>query len=111
MDCAVDAYIDCDAEMTGGCTVACEDEGVLECNGEFIDRKDLEAAIAWVEANMNAEVTFEGDAECEGNKCYAEGSCEASAGTVAASRPFLGVGSALLFCLAAGLLFVLRRRK
>ena len=89
------------------CEGYCDTDGFLECNGEFIDKKNLEAAIAWVEANMTAEVTFEGDAECEGNRCYAEGSCEASC--VSAPRRGLGIGAVLVFLLAAGLVFVLRR--
>jgi hypothetical protein len=95
--------------MEGGCKIACQDDGVLECNGEFIDKKDLEAAVAWVKSNLpDVEVTFEGDAECQGNACYAEGSCEASC--VSAPSRGIGAGAALLFVLAAGLLAVFRRR-
>jgi hypothetical protein len=104
----IDCYVDCDANMPIECQGGCQDEGFLECDGQFIDKKDLEAAIAWVEANMTAEVTFEGDAECAGNRCYAEGSCEASC--VSAPRRGLGLGSALVLLLAAGLIVAFRRR-
>jgi hypothetical protein len=105
----IDCYVDCDANMPIECKGGCQDEGFLECDGQFIEKADLEAAIAWVENNMpEVEVTFEGDAECQGNSCYAEGSCEASC--VSAPSRGIGAGSALLLVLVAGLLAVFRRR-
>lgn len=105
----IDCYIDCDFNSPIECEGYCDSDGFLECDGQFIEKKDLEAAIQWVKDNMpEAQITFEGDAECQGNKCYAEGSCEASC--ISAPRRGLGLGSALALLLAASLVLAFRRR-
>lgn len=103
----INCYVDCDYNSPIECEGYCEDEGFLECDGKFIDKKDLEAAIQWVEDNWDGEITFEGDAECAGNRCEAEGSCAFEC-AVGASRPRPFTGPLLLAALVAGLL--LRRR-
>jgi MYXO-CTERM domain-containing protein len=101
---------ECSAEANIDCHGGCDSDGVLECNGEFIDRKDLEAAVDWVRAHMDAEITFEGDAECYGNTCSAEGSCafECAVGSTGRGANALGTG---LFVLLLGAILVIRRRR
>ncbi len=108
--CNVDVYVDCEGDMNIDCHGGCDSDGVLECNGEFIDRKDLEAAVDWVKAHMTAEVTFEGDAECYGNTCSAEGSCafECAVGSTGRGANALGTG---LFVLLLGAVLVIRRKR
>ncbi len=80
IDCRSEAWIDCEAGLSAKCTAGCDADGYLECNGSFIDKEDLEAAIAWVDAHF--DLTYEGGAsgECSGNQCEAEahGSAEVS---------------------------------
>jgi hypothetical protein len=81
--CDAEVYVDCNVDMNLQCEGGCDTEGALECNGEFISSDDLQTAIDWVEANMTAEVTYEGSADCHGNTCEAEASasieCDAAA--------------------------------
>jgi len=103
-----DCYLECQIESPIECEGACDADGFLECNGEFIDRQDLETAIEWVRDNMTAEVTFEGDAECQGNTCSAEGSAaiECAVGQVGGK----GAPAGALLLLAAVSLLAIRRR-
>jgi len=107
--CDVEANLDCSADLEIDCQAGCDADGVLECNGEFIDRQDLESAIDWVRDNMTAEVTFEGDAECAGNACSAEGSCafECAAARTDGKGAAAGLG---LFLLGIASFFLVRRR-
>jgi hypothetical protein len=105
----VDAHVECGARLSADCDIGCEQEGVLECNGEFIDRKDLDAAVAWVKENITVEVDFEGDAECHGNSCSAEGSCEVkcAVGAPGKSSPL----SLFVILSVVSMLFFLNRRR
>jgi hypothetical protein len=93
-------YLDCEIESPIECTGGCDSEGMLECEGEFISSDDLQTAIDWVEANMTAEVTYEGSADCHGNTCEAEASasieCDAAAPGRADDSGLLAVLSSLL---------------
>jgi hypothetical protein len=75
--------------MEGNCQAYCDGDGYMECNGDFIDKQDIEAAIAWVEANLGIDIEYEaeaeGEAECVGNKCEAEGEASASVKCTAAT--------------------------
>jgi hypothetical protein len=84
--CDAEVYVSCEGEMNLDCEGGCDADGVLECNGEFISSDDLETAIAWVEANMTAEVTYEGSADCSGNSCEAEGSASIQCASAAPGR-------------------------
>lgn len=111
--CDVDVYVDCSQEMNLDCQAGCDAEGVYECNGEFIDKGDVEAAIDYIESYMpDVEVTAEGDAECSGNACEAEGSCEmqcvAAGGPGSSSR---GALSLLAVAAIGALLLCVRRRR
>ena len=82
--------------MTGKCSGYCDADGFMECNGEFIDKQDVEEAIAWVEAHLNIDIDYEGEASggCEGNTCEGEasGSASATCGVSAPGRhPSLGL--------------------
>jgi hypothetical protein len=94
--CDIEVYATCEGEMNLDCEGGCDADGVLECNGEFISSDDIESAIAWVEANMTAEVTYEGHAECEGNTCEAEGSASFQCDAAAPGRELRGGLLALL---------------
>ncbi len=107
--CNVDVYLNCESEMNINCHGGCDADGVLECNGEFIDRKDLDAAIDWVRDNMTAEVSFEGDAECHGNSCSAEGSCEFKCAV--GSTGGKGAATGIVLFLLGALSFVFTRRR
>jgi hypothetical protein len=76
MDCSIDANVECNLDMEVDCDGYCDVDGVLECNGEFMGDFSLEEAVQWVEENTSFDVTYEGDAQCEGNACEAKGSCE-----------------------------------
>jgi hypothetical protein len=88
--CDVDVYATCEGEMNLDCEGGCDVDGVLECNGEFISKEDLESAVAWVEENMTAEVTYDGSADCSGNSCSAEGSASITCAAAAPGRESAG---------------------
>jgi hypothetical protein len=71
--CDAEVYVDCEANMDLDCHGGCDVDGVLECDGDYITRDDLEAAVQWVEDNTDFEITYDGSASCEGNSCEAEG--------------------------------------
>lgn len=109
--CDVDIYLECSHDLKIDCDLGCDAEGVFECDGEFIDRGDIEDAIAHIKAHMpEVQITAEGEAGCYGNTCEARGSCEAqcvaAGGAGGATRPGLVL---LLAGLAA--LFAVRRRR
>ena len=83
VECQADGYVDCEAEVTGGCKTRCEQpEGALFCDGQYVDAgNNLEQCIAALKALLDIEVYAEGNAECSGNTCTAEGvaGCSCSA--------------------------------
>ncbi len=72
--CDSEVYVDCEANMDLDCHGGCDVDGVLECNGDYITRDDIESAVQWVEDNTDFEITYDGSADCSGNSCNAEGS-------------------------------------
>jgi hypothetical protein len=116
VDCQADGYVNCEAEVTGGCKTRCEaDEGALFCDGQFIDTGDkLDECVAALKAILNAKVTASatGTSDCEGGTCRAEGKARVSSDCTVA-RVGTGNTRAGLFgvigLLAVG--FVVRRRR
>ena len=67
MDCQVscqsDLYVDCKAEVQGGCEVQCSaPEGALFCDGQFIEVGDVESCIDALRDLLDIEVSFEAEA-------------------------------------------------
>lgn len=87
IDCQADGYVECKADLEGGCKGHCnEPEGALFCDGQYVDAgNNLEECIAALKAifNFNIEGYADGNAQCSGNTCTAEGiagcSCSADA--------------------------------
>jgi MYXO-CTERM domain-containing protein len=109
--CDVDVYVECSQEATIDCQGGCDADGVFECDGEFIDKGDVEDAIAYIESNMpDVEITAEGDASCQGNSCEARGSCEMQCVAAGGDSGPVPAGLALLLAGLAAV-FVLGRRR
>lgn len=109
IDCQAEGYAECKADLQGGCEVQCrEPEGALFCDGQFVEASNVDTCAAAIEAALNIEV--EGNAECDGTTCSAEGSI--STGSCAAApaghAPF---NAAALAALAAGVGLIATRRK
>ena len=115
VDCQADGFAQCEAELMGGCMLACDaQEGALFCDGQYVDHGDnLKRCVDALRAALDIEVEgyAEGDASCDGNACMASG--EAGVSCVAASPgPARGVGGGpALLLLALGGLIRLRRRR
>jgi hypothetical protein len=113
IDCQSDGYVDCKTDLKGGCETACQrPEGALFCDNQFVDVGDqIDACVAELQAALQIEVTgyAEGNAECSGGRCTAEGeagfSCMQGRGDTSGSA--LGV----LGALAAFGLALSRRKK
>jgi hypothetical protein len=93
--CDVNIYATCEAEMDLDCHGGCDVDGVLECEGDYITKDDLESAVQWVEDNTSFEITYEGSADCEGNSCSAEGSATITCAAAPVGRA--ASGGALAF--------------
>ena len=78
VDCQADLKVACEAEMQGGCDVACsKPEGALFCDGQFVNSQDVNECVAALAAALNIEVT--GSASCDNGSCEAEGSISCGA--------------------------------
>src|SRR5690606_23167338 len=73
-DCQAKGYLDCRAEMELKCDAQCQrPEGVLVCDGQFVDAAQVNQCINAIEAALDIEVEVSGsaDADCQGNECRA----------------------------------------
>jgi hypothetical protein len=121
VDCQAKGYVDCQAEVTGGCMTRCEaQEGALFCDGQFVDTGDkLKECRAALEAILNAtvrvEATASGDSGCDNGTCGAEGKASVSSDCTVAHVGSMSnrASRAGLFGVIGlvGLGFVVRRRR
>jgi MYXO-CTERM domain-containing protein len=111
VDCQADGYVDCYAEVSGGCEAECmSPDGALFCDGQYVDHGgNLDACRNALRDAFDIEVMSSGSAMCADGSCTAEGEvsvgCAAAPGQTAGSR-----WAGLVGFLAVGLLFVRRRR-
>ncbi|HMJ10722.1 MAG TPA: hypothetical protein VK524_04905 [Polyangiaceae bacterium] len=119
--CQSDFQAGCETELEGGCKVKCtEPEGVVECNGEYVDHggnaeECLDAIEAWA-ASINVSASGSATAACDNGVCTAqaegEASCECSApGGNASDSPLFSGASALIGIGALAFGTFLRRRR
>jgi hypothetical protein len=111
VDCQADGYVDCTAELMGGCEASCmAPTGTLFCDGQYVDASSLEACIAEIQSSLEITVDRSATAMCDDTGCSAE--AEASAGC--ATVPGLGAASdhdGWLALLAFPVLALFRRRR
>ncbi len=112
LDCQVDCqrpqFPSCQAEIEGGCELACETEqGALFCDGSYVDHDgNLDECLSSLRAALNVMVS--GSASCDGNSCEAEGAVSCSC-TAADSQTDAQGGA--IFVLGGLFLFGLSRRR
>lgn len=112
LDCQVECqrpeFPSCQADISGGCEVACETEkGALFCDGNYVDHDgNLDECLSSLRAALNVMVS--GSASCEGNMCEAEGAVSCSC-TAADSQTDAQGGA--IFVLGGLFLFGLSRRR
>lgn len=105
VDCQADGYLDCKADMQIECEGQCErPEGVVICDGQFVDADQVSECVGAIEAALGVEVEVTGsaDGDCSGNQCSgeAEGSVSCAVAPakrgVTSSQAGLGIAGALL---------------
>ena len=112
IDCQVDCqrpqFPSCQAEIQGGCEVACETEqGALFCDGSYVDHDgNLEECLSSLRAALDVMVS--GSASCDGNSCEAEGAISCSC---TASDAQTDAQGGAIFVLGGLFLFGLSRRR
>ena len=115
----LEGHAHCEGNLEGGCEAECEEfNGVLECNGEYVDHgghaeECIDSINAFIESHVQIHAEGSADAECEGNECTAEAEGKASCecGKIArsgADNTLAGLG---LLAGLAGLLGLRRRRR
>lgn len=110
IDCQASGYVDCKAELQGGCEVACsEPEGAVFCNGQWVNTSNVESCVAAIEAAFNIEVSY--SAECSGNTCKAEASASCAMSPESPAAPGFGSAALLLGLASAGLTVSRRLRR
>jgi hypothetical protein len=115
VDCQADAYVECKGDMQIECEAQCKrPEGVVICDGQFIDANKVSDCVAAIEAALGIEVEVYGsaDGDCSGNECSASAEGGVSCAVAPAENRGTGsstglvVGSALI-----GLVLARRRRR
>lgn len=113
IDCQGEAYLDCKTNMAEVCNAQCKrPEGVILCDGQFVDANDVNACVAAIEAAIDIEVEGSASSECTGNQCSAEAEGSVSCAVAPVHSGASGVGSlAALGALAAVAGMARRRRR
>jgi hypothetical protein len=116
IDCQSKSFAKCETDLKGGCEAQCtKPDGALFCDGQYIDTRDqLKDCLAYLEGTLKIDVQgyANGDADCSGNTCTAEG----EAGVSCAAAPLgpsgapLNEGALALAAIGAGILVARRRR-
>ncbi len=115
VDCQAEGYLDCKADMQIECEGQCQrPEGVVICDGQFVDADQVSECVGAIEAALGVEVEVSGSAEgdCSGNQCSAEAegsvSCAVAPRTSAPRGTGLGLAVGGVLC---GLAFARRRHR
>lgn len=88
IDCQGEAYVDCKANLEPICDAQCRrPEGVVMCDGQFVDAADVNACVAAIEAAIDIEVEGSASSECSGNECSAEAEGSVSCAVVPGEDP------------------------
>lgn len=119
--CTAEANINCDvdcyADLQGGCEVQCEEpSGALFCNGQYVAAGDVDACIAYLEENWNAQVdaSARGEVTCDLNGCAGTGDAQigwCSVSNAGAFNGHAGAGALAAAAVAAGTMLRRRGRK
>jgi hypothetical protein len=105
VDCQADAYVECKGDMQIDCEAQCKrPEGVVICDGQFVNADKVSDCVAAIEAAIGIEVEVHGsaDGDCTGNQCTATAEGGVSCAVAPAERGAkssgtgLGVAGALL---------------
>jgi len=108
VDCQASGYVDCTADVMGGCEAACmEPTGGLFCDGQYVDASSIEMCIAEIQSSLEITVDRSATAMCTDAGC--EATAEASVGCAAA--PGRTGDAGWLALLAFPLLAVFRRTR
>lgn len=72
IDCQADGFVDCEAELRGGCEVVCsKPEGALFCDGQYVDYGDnLQECLDALEAAFDVQGSASG--QCSNGRCTGE---------------------------------------
>jgi hypothetical protein len=99
--------------MAEVCDAQCKrPEGVIMCDGQFVDANDVDACVAAIEAAIDIEVEGSASSDCSGNECSAEAEGSVSCAVAPGSSGSRGmVGFSLLGALVAGAGMARRRRR
>lgn len=82
--CQGTARAECTADLQGGCKIACEGDGAVFCDGQYVDSgNNLEECVDALNAYLSAHVRTEG--ECSGNQC--SGSAEVTCSVATPGGP------------------------
>jgi len=75
IDCQAGGYIDCQTRLEGGCVAACDVDGSLFCDGQYVDHDgNLQECISSLRALLDIDVTGEASGSCGGGRCEGEAS-------------------------------------
>jgi MYXO-CTERM domain-containing protein len=114
ISCQASGYVDCKADLQGGCEIACQSpDGALFCDGQYVDTGgNLQECIAALQALLNIEVDVSAYAQCSGNTCEAgvDAKCSACAVAPTSNSAWSGYSLAALG-LGLGLAGLRRRRR
>lgn len=75
IECQADGYLECKSNMKDICQAQCKrPEGVVLCDGQFINAADVNSCVKAIERELNIDVEVRGsaDGECSGNECKGE---------------------------------------
>jgi MYXO-CTERM domain-containing protein len=75
VDCQAEGYLECESNMQDVCNAQCtRPEGVVICDGQFVNAADVNSCVGAIEAALDIEVEVHGSAEgeCQGNECSGE---------------------------------------
>lgn len=111
IDCQADGFIDCEAELRGGCEVECtQPEGALFCDGQYVDHGgNLEECIAALQAAFDIEVEGSASGQCSNGRCTGDADGSLSCAVDPSSRSAWGLG--WFGAIASSLLVLGRRRR
>jgi hypothetical protein len=113
VECQADGYLECESDMQEACDVQCKrPEGVVLCDGQFVNAAEVEDCRQAIEAALNIDVKVKGSAEgeCSGNECSGEAKGSVSCSLLPANSSLPDTGSWFAVGVA-GALFVTRRRR